>query len=452
MALDQQPRPLRVVLTTFGSLGDLHPYLAIGLELEARGHDVVIATSGYYREKVEALGLGFHAVRPDSDVALKDPDTMRRAMDAKTGGEVVIAEFVMPYLRESYADLSAACAGADLLVGHMLTYTARLISEKTGIPWVSSMLQPIGLFSACDPPVLPDAAFLRRLRWLGPGFHRAVFRIGRRMVRAWGEPWHRFRAEIGLPPTKDDPVFEGQHSPGLVLILFSPVLAPPQPDWPRSAVTCGFPFFDTDGAPGMPPALTRFLDSGTPPIVFTLGSSAVHDPGAFYSTGAEVARRLGRRAVLLIGRDAAPPASLPELDPNLRFAQVGDPRHGVAAFDYAPFSELFPRAAAIIHQGGVGTTAQAMRSGRPMLVMPYAHDQPDNAARVCRLGIGRTLTRAQFTPDRATRDIRKLLEDPGYAARASEVGAQVRQENGARAAADAIERLTRANKPFLSYA
>jgi UDP:flavonoid glycosyltransferase YjiC (YdhE family) len=431
MALGHPSRPLRVVLTTFGSLGDLHPYLAIGLELRSRGHDVVIATSNYYREKIEALGLGFHAVRPDSDVALRDPDTMRRVMDEKTGGEVVIAELVMPYLRETYADLTAACAGADVLVGHMLTYTARLVSEKTGIPWISSMLQPVGLFSACDPPVLPDAGYLRHFRWLGPGFHRAVFRIGRRMVRPWGEPWHRFRAEIGLPPTKDDPVFEGQHSPGLVLILFSPELAPPQPDWPRSAVICGFPFFDTDGAPGIAPALARFLDAGTPPIVFTLGSSAVHDPGTFYVTGAEVARRLGRRAVLLIGRDAAPPASLPD---------------GVASFDYAPFSELFPRAAAIVHQGGVGTTAQAMRSGRPMLVMPYSHDQPDNAARVCRLGIARTLTRARFTPDRATREIRKLLDDPDYAARAAEVGARVRKENGARAAAEAIERLTRANR------
>jgi rhamnosyltransferase subunit B len=416
---------LRVVLTTFGSLGDLHPYLAVGAELARRGHDVVIATSAYYRQKIEALGLGFHAVRPDADVALGKPDVMRRAMDQKLGGETVIRELVMPYLRESYADLSVACQGADVLVGHMLTYTARLVSEKTGIPWASSMLQPIGLFSAWDPPVLPDAGWLRRLRWLGPWFHRAVFRIGRRMVRPWGEPWHRLRAELGLPPTMDDPVFEGQHSPDLVLILFSKVLAPPQPDWPRAAVTCGFPFLDDAGA-DVPPTLASFLDAGPPPIVFTLGSSAVHDPGSFYETGAEAARRLGRRAALLVGRDAKPPASLPP---------------GVAAFDYAPFSALFPRAAAIVHQGGVGTTAQALRAGVPMLVMPYSHDQPDNAARVCRLGVARTISRERFTPDRATREIGRLLADPSYAARASEVGRLVRQEDGARAAADAIARM-----------
>jgi rhamnosyltransferase subunit B len=419
------PTPRRIVLTTFGSLGDVHPYLAVGLELARRGHRPVIATSAYYRDKVESLGLAFHATRPDVDVALTDPDTIRRAMDGKRGGEVVIRELVMPYLRESWADLSAACAGADLVVGHVLTYAARLVAEKTGIPWASAVLQPMAFFSACDPPLLPTPAFLRHLRFLGPGFHRGLFRLARRMVRAWGEPWHRLRAELGLPPTKDDPIIEGQHSPDLVLALFSPLFATPQPDWPAATVATGFPFFDADGADGTG-ELERFLDAGPPPLVFTLGSSAVRDPGAFYEVAAETARRLRRRAVLLVGRDGTPPRPLPD---------------GVAAFGYAPYSEIFPRAAAIVHQGGVGTTAQALRAGRPMLVMPYAHDQPDNASRVCRLGVARTLPRSRFTVARATREISALLADPGVEARASELGVRIRQENGAAAAADAVERL-----------
>jgi UDP:flavonoid glycosyltransferase YjiC (YdhE family) len=113
---------------------------------------------------------------------------------------------------------------------------------------------------------------------------------------------------------------------------------------------------------------------------------------------------------------------------------------GVVAFNYAPFSELFPRALAIVHQGGVGTTAQAMRAGRPMLIMPYAHDQPDNAARMVRLEIGRTISRGRYTARRAALEIKELLR-PCYAERARLVGEQMQEEDGAAAASDAVEKM-----------
>ncbi len=415
------------MLTTFGSLGDLHPYIAVALGLRARGHEAVIATSATYRQKVEALGLGFRALRPDLPDFDAGPAFMRRLMDRRKGSECVIREFVMPALRESYEDTLAAAEGADLLVSHMITFTTPLVAEKKGIPWASTYLQPLGLFSAYDPPVLPQALLLARLRFLGPAFHRLLLWCARRSVRSWSEPWHGLRAEVGLPPTSADPLFEGQQSPLAVLAMFSKVLADRQPDWPRQVVITGFPFYDRDGEGGMPPELVRFLDAGPPPLVFTLGSSAVHDAGPFYEHSVAAARLLGRRAVLLVGNDPSNrPASLPD---------------GIVAFAYAPYSELFPRAAAIVHQGGIGTTAQAMRSGRPMLVMPYAHDQPDNAGRVKRLGIARTIARQHYTPERAAAELRELLDKPAYGQRASEVGQQIRQEDGVRAACDALEAL-----------
>jgi rhamnosyltransferase subunit B len=417
------PRRRRIVFTTFGSLGDLHPYIAIALGLQARGHEAVIATSGYYRQKIESLRLGFRAVRPD----YPDPETIRRIMDRRKGTEVIIRELTMPVLRESYEDTLAAAEGADLLISHMLTFTTGLVVEMRGIPWASTFLQPLGLFSVYDPPVVPQAPLLAKLRFLGPPFHRLLFWCAKWSVRSWSEPLHRLRAEVGLPPTSLSPLFEGQYSPLLVLALFSKLLADKQPDWPRQAIITGFPLYDQDGEAGMPPELVRFLDAGPPPIVFTLGSSAVGDAGQFYDHSAAAAKLLGRRAVLLVGKDPRNrPASLPD---------------GVVAFDYAPFSELFPRAAAIVHQGGVGTTAQAMRSGRPMLVMPYAHDQPDNAERVIRLGIARKISRHRYSPARAAAELRHLLDDPIYLQRASEVGEQVRQEDGVRAACDALEAL-----------
>ena len=286
------------------------------------------------------------------------------------------------------------------------------------------MLAPLSFFSATDPPVVPGAEFLERLRGLGPWFHGGLFRLARRNVAGWCDPWHRLRAELGLPPTADNPLFEGQHAPRLVLALFSGELAAPQSDWPPQTAVTGFPFFDEDGASDLSTELARFLDAGPPPIVFTLGSSAVKDAGRFYEHGAAAARALGRRAVLLVGKDNAnAPRDLPQ---------------GVGVFDYAPYSKLFPRAAAIVHQGGVGTTGQAMRSGRPMIVMPYAHDQPDNAARVARRGIARTIPRFRLGTSRLTEELRRLLADPSYASRAAEVGRVVQREDGAAAAADAI--------------
>src|SRR5262249_10155356 len=151
------------------------------------------------------------------------------------------------------------------------TFTTPLVAQKKGIPWASTMLQPLGFLSVHDPPVLPLAPFLAKLRFLGPAFHRLLFGLGKRRVRPWCDPGHRLRAEVGLPATAEEPLFEAQHSPSLVLALFSGVLARKQKDWPGQTVLTGFPFYDSDGEGGTPPELARFLDDGPPPVVFTLG-------------------------------------------------------------------------------------------------------------------------------------------------------------------------------------
>jgi len=150
------------------------------------------------------------------------------------------------------------------------------------------------------------------------------------------------------------------------------------------------------------------------------------DAGPFFTHSIVVAQLLGRRAVLILK------------DARNRLPRLPD---GIAAFDYAPFSELFPRAAAIVHHGGIGTTGLAMRAGRPMLVMPCAWDQPDHAERVARLGIARSVSRHRYTPDRVATELRQLLDNPAYTQRASAVGEQVRKEDGVRAACDALEGL-----------
>jgi UDP:flavonoid glycosyltransferase YjiC (YdhE family) len=185
--------------------------------------------------------------------------------------------------------------------------------------------------------------------------------------------------------------------------------------------------------------LEEFLDAGPRPIVFTLGSSAFWVAKDFYRDSIKVAQALGQRALLLIGHARnLPTGSLPE---------------GVAAFEYAPFSQVLPRALAIVHQGGVGTTGQALRSGRPVLVVPHAHDQFDNAARVVRLGCGRMIARPRYNARNATRELEAILGNQDYFTNAAECARQVQNENGARAAVDAIEEvLTDQTKAELDYA
>jgi len=421
----------RIVLSTFGSFGDIHPYVAIALELKARGHRPVIATAEVYREKMDALQLDFHPMRPDVP-SYDQPDEIaewvERLMDPRVGTENVMKVF-LGGLREVYDDLDAAVSGADLILTHPLPLVGPLVAQKRGLPWVSSVLAPISLLSAEDPPVPPQLPALHLLMKRSPAVTRLLLRIATWKLDRLMKPVYQLRAELGLP-RGEQPAFSGQHSPTLVLALFSKVMGKPQRDWPPQTLVTGFPFYDRRdffAETETPVELMKFLDAGPPPIVFTLGSSAIWVARNFYRDSIAAAQALGRRALLLIGHERnRPPADLPE---------------SVAAFEYAPFGEVLPRALAVVHQGGVGTTGQGLRSGRPVLIVPHAHDQFDNAARVARLGCARILARPRYNAHSATRELRSLLENESYAATAAEVGAQVQSENGAAVAVDAIERV-----------
>jgi len=421
-------KPSRFLLATFGSFGDLHPYIALALELRARGHHPILATSRAYREKIEKLGLEFLPVRPDMP---DDPVAMRELgaciMDEKKGPEYVIRQMIMPYLRQAYDDLKPAVADADVIVGHPLMYTIPLLAEELQKPWASVALAPISYFSGYDPPVLPQMPWLVKLKALGSWVHRGLFRLTTGMVNRWCKPWHVLRAEIGLPPDRRNPALDGQHSPHVSLAVFTSLLAKPQPDWPSNVTTTGYLFYDQDGDKGLSPELERFLNAGSPPIVFTLGTSGVLTPGSFYEESRRTVKQLGVRGVLLIGKTPGGPQM--ESDDDLLVC------------DYAPYSQLFPRASVIVHQCGAGTTGQVLRSGRPMLAVPFAHDQHDNGERAARLGVGRILRRKRYTAERAVPHLRRLLDDPRYVERAAEVAKHIRQENGTTRAVDALEAL-----------
>ena len=415
----------RIVLATWGSFGDLHPYIAVARGLLARGHEASIATCAEYRAKVEGEGISFHPCAPDLGGLLDDPESLRRAYDEKTGTEYVVRGIMMPAIEHTYNDLLAAFAGADIVVGHPILYAVPVAAEKLRIPWLSVALQPAFFFSTYDPPYFPRAPWLyglRRFRWPFALF----FALAKRQVKDWAEPVLDLRRRAGLPPPQGNPVLEGSFSPCGTLACFSSLLGGPQPDWPPLTRQTGFPFYDRlDPGRGLSAPLEAFLQEGEPPVVFTLGSSAVTNAGDFYEQSLSAVRTLGCRAVFLTGLDGLNrlPGPLPD---------------SVAVADYAPYSELLPRASAVVHQGGIGTTAQALRSGRPMLVVPFSHDQPDNARRCVRLGVARLLPRGGYNAGRAAAALRILLSDPGYATNAAAAGRAVAGEDGVAAACEAI--------------
>jgi rhamnosyltransferase subunit B len=420
---------LRIVLSNIGTLGDINPLIAIALELKRRGHVPVMALPAVYETRIKPLGLEFHAIRPDIDP--NNSHLVEMIYDIKKGTETGLRKFLFPVLRQTYDDLLQAATKperADLLLLGELNYAGPLVAEVTGIPWASYVLAPLSFFSAFDPPVLPPYPRLARADKAVPGFGRVIKRVARFVSRKWPQPIYDLRLELGLPRGAN-PLFDAKHSPDLVLALFSKVLGQEQKDWPAHTLITGFCFYDADaGNAALPANLDKFLAAGEAPVVFTLGSAAVLAAGNFYEVSARAAMRMGVRAVLLIGTDPRnrPQTALPD---------------SICLAEYAPYSALFSKAAMVVHQGGVGTTAQCLRAGKPMLIMPYSHDQPDNARRMVRLKVAKSIQKGNYTPARVARKLTAMLAEPSYAQNAARVAEQLRNEDGVKTACDALVRL-----------
>jgi rhamnosyltransferase subunit B len=427
----------RIIMATIGSEGDVHPFIGVALALKARGHEPIIATRGVFQAKIEREGLGYRRLRPDTDdaeaIGLSYDEIIEGITDQATGLRFLIKRIVTPFIRQTYADLEATCDGADLLISHNLVLAAPLFAEAGGLPWLTAILQPFSFMSAYDAPAFGVSPVLDAVRrWLPPPLHRMIYRFAARYSESWFAPVHALRVELGLPPSALTPILEGPYSPLGTLALYSKSLGAVQKDFPPKTIVTGFPFYDSETGDGswLDGGLADFLDQGPAPIVFTLGTSAVLNPGSFFSDSLDAAASLGRRAVLLVGQDGF--KALPERLPQTAIACA-----------YAPHSALFPRAAAIVHQGGVGTTGQALRSGRPQLVTPHMADQPDNAARLVRLGVARTVNPRHYTSASASRAIAALLAGPHFEAASQRAAAVVAEERGAELAADVIERAIR---------
>lgn len=420
---DEREMSKHVVITVFGSLGDLHPLMAVGMGLRQRGHRVTLATSEHYRPKIEAEGLHFHHLRPEPE--FDNPQVYEELFHPARGPETLMRKYLIPHVRQTAEDLRPLLESADFLLNSPLIMPGPLLAEHLKLPWAGVALQPMLLFSAYEPPVLPPAPFLQHFYGLGPLVWTPMLKLIQGTTDGWSGEVHALREELGVPD-RGNPIFAGQFSPHLNLAIFSGLLGEAQPDWPPHTHVTGFAFYDRmhPEESGLPEAIRNFLDQGDPPVVFTLGSSAVRTAGAFYEVSLEAVRRLGCRAILLAGENRS----------------AGPVPENILVWDYASYSQLFPYARAVVHQGGSGTTAQTLRAGKPMVVVPYGFDQPDNAVRMRRLGVGRIIPRDRYQPDRVVRELGKVLENPAYAEQSRKAGERICREDGVRTSCDLIER------------
>ncbi len=393
----------------------------MALELKRRGHSLTIAATPHYRAKVEQLGIAFMPLRPDFDPT--SGEMIAKCQDIRRGPEILIRELILPHLQDTYDDLLAAARNADLMIAGELVYPAPLVAEKLNLRWASAILSPTSFLSAYDPSVLTPAPELMCIRksWL---LNRIILTLSAAATKHWWRPVRALRRAEGLGPGRN-PLFHDKFAPELVLALFSRLLAQPQRDWPPQTIQPGFVFYDRPHIPDpSDQKLAHFLAAGDAPIVFTQGSTAVHHPGNFYKVSVEAVRHMGHRAIV-IGAD-------PDTVPASR---------NVLALQYAPYSEVFPHAAVIVHQGGSGTTGQAMKAGRPMLIVPFGWDQPDNAARMVRLGSALSLSREAYSDFPAAHALTRLIAEPHFLDRAAFLKKEMQAEEGLSTACNALEQL-----------
>jgi UDP:flavonoid glycosyltransferase YjiC (YdhE family) len=415
----------KVILATLGSAGDVHPVIALGEEMQRRGHDVVVITAELYGAQVRSAGLnciGLGTVEAAQQIlAGVDPRNVRQQLRASLG---VLYYGVGPMYEAIRSQVEPE---RSLVIHNEICLGAVLAHEKCGVPILTMVLQPFSLRSAFEPLV-----FHPYIKW--------VNRLGRTGRRLFISLLHRFffdrhvapvvnafRATLCLPPVSWRMNPHWWLSSSRILGLWPDWYGSRQPDWPASVALAGFVFHDAEakGLAGGSQTMTTGDFGDKRPLVLAPGSWVVH--GRYLFEAVVGACQLLQMPGVLVTRHAD---QVPERLP-------GNIRH----VEYAPFSELFPRAAAVIHHGGVGTVAQALRAGCPQVCVPLGGDQHDNGARIVRLGAGTVMRQERFNAKRLAAELRPLLNSRSVAERCGHWRSQIDYTAAIRHAGDLIEEI-----------
>ena len=407
----------RIVVSSVGSLGDLHPFIALARGLRARGHEVIFAVERGFIDRAQSEGF---ATAPLASDVRALPAPLARAL--VTGADpfgalrVIARDYQGPSLAANIRALRDACADADLLIGAAGQIAASAVADLTGVRWVTVALSPTipSAFVAPTPELEPLRGPLAHLA------NRAAWALGgMALARASDGPMNAGRAELGLPP-RARLLQDGNLSPLLTAVAWSPACFPRPADWPASAEVTGFLYWDAPDDWREPEELTAFLnDQARGPVVAVSSGSMGGDTGdafaEFFAASVAAIHAAGARALVIGAGAAQPPASSDG---------------STLCVDYAPFSRVYPRCAAVIHHGGAGTVAQSLRAGVPALVAPWGADQFFHGALIERLDAGQVISRKRYTVARARAALSALLTQKRYRERAAARAVAIAGEDG----------------------
>lgn len=418
---------MHFLVSALGSAGDVHPFIAVAQALQSLGHEVDLIALAPFGARVERSGIPF---TPLGTVEDYERLVRRSEMWHPRRGTRLLVDELLRRLPEACAATAALVRpGTSVLVGSTLAWSSRLAQEQFALPGATVHLSPFVLPSAECPPVLPGGIDLSGWpAWVVRALQAAAERFV--LDPSVAPHLNRLRDRLGLPPASRV-LSRWMHSPDLVIGAWPSWFATPQADWPQPMVSTGFPIFDEGGA-ALDASLVAFLDAGDAPIGITPGSAMAHGE-AFFARGLQACASVGRRAVLITPYRDQLPQDLPS---------------GVHHVAWAPFSQLLPRLSGLIHHGGIGTGAQALAAGLPQLIVPFAHDQFDNAARLGRLGVARTV-RLSARGHEWRAAARTLLESEGVIANAVSCAALTR--TGVPPATDIAHRLERLGHERLGH-
>ena len=417
----------RILIATYGSRGDVEPFLALALGLKARGHDVALMTSTRFSGWIGDNGVSFLPMSDEALAQIETPDG-RAMLDGSTG---VIARMMAarrmtakarPLMAKMLAQTweNAQSVRPDLIIFHPKMLAAPHIAEKLGIPAVLVFLQPMFVPTSEFP-----AAGLPSLKL--PGWNRLSYRLVSLSFALYRKPVNALRARLGLEPVTSAGVLSPPELSPMPVVhpVGRHVLERPG-DWPDHALITGFWRLPQEAGYTPDPALAAFLEAGPAPVYAGFGSMPAADPAALGALVVEAIRKAGRRGVIASGWG------------GLKAADAED-MHVIEA---APHDWLFPRMAAVVHHGGAGTTAAGFRAGVPSVICPFGVDQPWFAELSVKLGVGAMpVPRRKMTVDQLAKSIRQAVEDRSIAGNARALGEKLRQEDGIAEAVGIVEGL-----------
>jgi sterol 3beta-glucosyltransferase len=422
---------MHVVMVTTGTLGDVQPFVALGVGLKRAGYDVTLATHPDYEAMARSRGLAFRRVGLPFKEQLESPAGRAwiESGDSLLRYKKTIADAFLPAAPRFIEDATEAVQDADVVLFQPFAFAAYYPAEKRGIPAICVSPVPMIPSGDIEPIFWPTAPTWRWLRrWMNGGFGKAMWSI-------FGPLYSEQRARLGLPPwTGANPIQEMfERIP--TLHAYSPSVLPRPGDWsPRTEVT-GYCVLDAHDSWRPPRELVDFLASGPPPIYVGFGSMTGRDPEQLALLTIEAVTRAGQRAVLAsgwsgIGRGAALPAHI----------------FGVES---VPHDWLFPRVSAVVHHGGAGTTAAGLRAGKPTLVTAFFADQLFWGHRIARAGAGpKPLHRSRLSAERLGDAIAETVAEPRFREAAEHMAQRLALEDGVANAVAAIER--HVGKPLAS--